>query len=68
MNRKSRMLLGGVLLLIVAVGPGIVIANAQEDAVAEAPAPEVEAPVKSAGSGALTVVDPTSRPTRCPRG
>ncbi len=62
MKRPSRLLIGGVLLLIVAVGPGVLFAADQEEAVAEAPAAEVpatEAPAAPKTSGqAVTIGNP----------
>jgi small conductance mechanosensitive channel len=56
------MLIGGFLLLIVAAGPGVMTAVAQEEAVVEAPAeeaPAAEAPTSvETGGGAMTVEDP----------
>ncbi|MGB6849202.1 MAG: mechanosensitive ion channel domain-containing protein [Thermoanaerobaculia bacterium] len=60
MNRRNKLLMGGVLLLIAVVGPGVMIAAAQEEVVAEAPAaeaPEVPEAVETSG-GAVTVGDP----------
>jgi small conductance mechanosensitive channel len=48
----------GVLLLITAVGPGVLIATAQEEAVVEAPAPEVPEAAEPPADGAVTVADP----------
>jgi len=56
MNRPSRLLMGGVLLLIAAVGPGVMTAAAQEETVAEVPAAVAPEPVETSG-GAVTVGD-----------
>ena len=48
--------MGGVLLLIAAVGPGVMTAAAQEETVAEVPAAVAPEPVETSG-GAVTVGD-----------
>jgi small conductance mechanosensitive channel len=51
------LLIGGVLLLVIAAGPGVLFAADQEEAVAEAPSAEASEPAETTG-GAITVGNP----------
>ena len=57
MIRPGRLLIGGVLLLVIAAGPGVLFAADQEEAVAEAPSAEASEPAETTG-GAITVGNP----------